>query len=217
MPTIEILSLFSVQGIIYGVLVPVAIVEIAALILIPSLLRPGAKPKAVVKALFCYAMLGIGVLLMTIGALPTIFSVLTGLAFSGETYIGLLLLFAVGGAVFLWHDNEVRTIDAASRSVPAVLYHFLFKVVGNVLVLLSGLSLALSIILGGTNESGWWITPVIMLIYGLLLSWCTCSKSSASSVFLSTPVATAPAPSKTKKAVAKKTVKKAAPKRKKRR
>lgn len=193
MPITDLTAIFSIRGLFYGLILPILIVELLALVLIPSLLRTGAKPKATMEALYCYLMLGVGVLLMTIGALPTVYSVLAGITYTSETYIALLLVFASGGAVFLWHDNHVRTIDSASQAVPAALYFYLFKIIGRLLTLLAAISLSLNIILGETTLPGWWITPLVILLYGLLLSWCTREEERRPSIFRSTPVATKPA------------------------
>lgn len=191
MMTGDISFLFGATGLLYGLAMPVAIALILAVILIPSLQRPGAHVRSVGDAVYCYLMLGVGVLLMTMGALPTVHSVLVGAAYAGETYIALLFIFAVGGALFLWHDNLIRTIDGASKSVPAALYFSLLKIVGRVITLLAALSLSLTIILRGTDLPGWWVTPLIMLLYGLLLSWCTASGTKTGSFFLSMPMSTA--------------------------
>jgi len=38
--------------------------------------------------------------------------------------------------------------------------------------LLSGVSIFLSIVLA-SFQPGWWVTPFVLLLYGMLLSWCT--------------------------------------------
>ena len=91
------------------------------------------------------------------------------------------------------------------------------KVIGNLLAVLSTLSIFLSIVLA-SFQPGWWVTPFVLLLYGLLLSWCT-RGSHDWELFKTMQITAAPAKSvsskpKAKKAPAKK--KKVAPKRKKR-
>ena len=132
----------------------------------------GAKAKGVSDAIYCYAMHAVSVILMTIGALPTVFSVFSGIAYTGRTYIALLLVFACGGLLFLIQDAAVRELDKASKAVPEAIYMTTIKFIGNLLALLSTLTIFLSIVLASFSP-GWWVTPFVILLYGLLLSWCT--------------------------------------------
>lgn len=166
-------AMFSFVSVFYGLLVPLMIVLSLTLLFIPSMLHPGAKPHGVGSALFHYSMQALGVLLMTTGALPTITSVLAGVELTGTTYFTLLLVFAVGGILFLWHDNAVRGVDAASRAVPGAVFVYMFKIIGYSLVILWGLSIVTTIMGGAPSDTGWWIVPFVMLVYGILLTWCT--------------------------------------------
>lgn len=178
---------FSATGVVYGLFVPLVIVQLLLLLFIPALLRSGASVKGIAEASYCYIMMTIGVVLMTLGAIPTIYSVLGGYVFDGSVYIGLLLVFAFGGAVFLWHEQECRLIDSNSRAVPAAVFVTMFKIVGRLLAILAALSLVLSIILRTTTEYGWWVTPFIMLVYGLLVTWVTRADKSKP-IFQSSPM-----------------------------
>lgn len=164
--------MFGFVNIFYGLLVPVMLVQFLSLIFIPSLIR-GGDPKKVAEAVYCYTMQSFGVLLMTAGALPTVVSVLAGMQMAGSTYFTLLVVFAAGGIMFLWHDNAVRCIDPAARQVPGAIFLYMFKIIGYIIVLLWGLSLFTTLMSGSIKEEGWWILPLVMVLYGLLLSWCT--------------------------------------------
>jgi hypothetical protein len=166
-------GLLSSTGMLYGVIVPLVLVQIIALLFVPSLLAAPAKARAVGDAIHCYFLQIFGVLLMTIGALPTVFSVLAGISYTGGTYFGLLLVFAVGGALFLWQDQRARFLDASARAVPAAIFLTMFKIIGQVILVLASLSFLLSITLGDTAVEGWWVMPVLMAIYGALIAWCT--------------------------------------------
>jgi len=165
-------TIFGFIGSFYGLVVPLCTLFFLAILFLASMSVPGAKPKGVGQAIYTYIMHGTSVLLMTIGALPTVFSVFAGVAYTGRTYIALLLVFACGGLLFLMQDQETHNLDSASRSVPEALYMTTLKVIGNLLAILSTLSILLSIVLA-SFQPGWWVTPFVLLIYGLLLSWCT--------------------------------------------
>ncbi len=165
-------TIFSFVGAFYGLVLPAAILLGAALLFIPSMMAPGAKAQKVGEALHCYAMMVIGILLMTLGALPTVFSVFAGLAFTGRTYLGLLVVFACGGALFLAYEQIGHRLDSASKAVPAAIYFLTVKFVGNTLALLSALSILLTLIIGSA-QAGWWVLPFVLFFYGLLLSWVT--------------------------------------------
>ncbi len=165
-------TIFGFVGSFYGLVVPLATIFFLAVLFLAALSVPGAKAKQVGEAVYCYLMHAVSVLLMTIGALPTVFSVFAGVAYTGRTYIALLLVFACGGLLFLMQDQATRSLEAASRAVPEAIYMTTLKIIGNLLALLSAISLFLSIALASFSP-GWWVTPFVLLLYGMLLSWCT--------------------------------------------
>lgn len=163
--------------VLYGVLLPLVLVQLFALLCIPSLMAAPAKARSIVDAIHCYLMQGLGVLLMSVGALPTVFSVLAGVSYPGGTYFGLLLVFAAGGALFLWQDNRSRGLDAASKAVPGAIFFGILRLIGQTSLILAGISFLLSITLEATTVPGWWMMPVLVAVYGALLTWCTKSPS----------------------------------------
>ncbi|PIR52614.1 hypothetical protein COU76_05485 [Candidatus Peregrinibacteria bacterium CG10_big_fil_rev_8_21_14_0_10_49_10] len=194
-------TIFSFVSVFYGLLVPLLVLQAVALLFIPSLMKPGAQPSGVGAAIFSYLMESVGILLMTVGALPTVISVLAGVELSGTTYFTLLVLFAAGGLLFLWHDNRVREIEDASRAVPATIFMYMFKIMGFLIVFLWVLSLFTTLMQGIPTEQGWWILPLVMIVYGTLLTWCTHAetRSGTQSVFRSITTSSSSA-RKTKKA-----------------
>lgn len=165
-------TIFGFIGSFYGLVVPLCTLFFIAILFLASMTVAGAKPKEIGRAIYTYIMHGTSVLLMTIGALPTVFSVFAGVSYTGRTYIALLLVFASGGLLFLMQDQEVRNLDSASKSIPEAIYMTTLKIIGNLLMVLSGLSIVLNIILT-SFQTGWWVTPFVLLLYGILLSWCT--------------------------------------------
>lgn len=167
-----LLTIFGFIGTFYGLVIPLIIILSLTLLYIASLNHAGSKPRAVGEAIYCYLLHAVSVLLMTIGALPTVYSVFAGIAYTGRTYVALLLVFACGGLLFLLQDQAVRSLEAASKAVVESVYLLTLKIIGNLLTLLSALSILLSIILGDF-DGGWWVTPFVLLLYGMLLSWTT--------------------------------------------
>lgn len=68
-------------------------------------------------------------------------------------------------------------LDAAARSVSAAVFLAAFRLIGQITLLLAILSFMLSITMGSTGVAGWWIMPLLMAIYGGLISWCTRSST----------------------------------------
>ena len=159
-------------------LLPLAVMITLAVGLIPCMLSSGVRAGSAIKALYCYVLQTVGVAMMTAGALPAVYGVLEKFGngaerFSAEMYLTLLILFSMGGIVFLWHEQAAERIEDASRRVPALLFWYTFKTIGAVLILVSVLSIVFTMLLTQPLAGSWWITPVVTLLYGLLLSWCT--------------------------------------------
>jgi hypothetical protein len=144
------------------------------LLLIPSLFAAHARPEGAAKALYCYLLQGIGILLMTVSGFPAVTSVLSGTSFSPQSYLFLLLVFAAGGLTFLWHERVVASVDIASRAVPSFLYHYALRLLGFFAVLL-GIFSVLSPLLSTpfTVSDKWWTGPLVLLLYGIFLLWAT--------------------------------------------
>ncbi|MDD5026363.1 MAG: hypothetical protein PHH13_03225 [Candidatus Peribacteraceae bacterium] len=165
--------MFSNVGVFYGLIIPLMTILLLSAFFAVSFQRPGVNPKDVAQATYCYLMMASGILFMTIAALPTVTSVLAGKSYTSGTYFSLLLLFVVGGLLYLMHERHVERIDPPSSAIPYLLYFTMFKLIGTVSALLAALSLLLTITLGTETETGWWLMPVTILLYGLLLMWCT--------------------------------------------
>ncbi|NOS68137.1 MAG: hypothetical protein HOO67_07320 [Candidatus Peribacteraceae bacterium] len=179
-----VLTSVSVSTLFTFVLFPLGVFVALAVALIPCLLSPGARLGGAIKALYCYILQTVGVAMMTAGALPAVYGVLEkfstgGERFSAETYLALLILFSVGGIVFLWHEQMAERVDDASRRVPALLFWYTFKTIGNLLILAGVLSLLFTMLLTKPLVGAWWITPVVTFLYGLLVSWCTKSPTTS--------------------------------------
>lgn len=168
------MTVFGAAGLFYAIIIPLVFVQVMALVFIPSMMSNGAKALHVGKAIFCYALQGLGIVLMSISGLPAVYSVLVGAPLMGNLYLGLLVIFSIGGFLFLRYEHRASMIDDASRLVPYALYFYTVKFVGAVLIIGSLLSLTFSMLtLGELLTADFWIVPVLFLLYGILLSACT--------------------------------------------
>jgi len=174
-------------GIFYSVMVPCLLLLLLAIILLVSGSTPGAKAGQVMSAAFHYIMQAIGIVLMTVGAIPTLTSVLGGPPYPGRVYMSLLWVFLVGGSLFLWNEQCTQKIEHASLAVVHALFVTTVKTIGYVIALFSGLALLIQIALG-QYTSHWWVSPVILLLYGILLFWSARESETADHSFQSAPL-----------------------------
>lgn len=180
-------SIFGNTGIFYGVVLPLLTLLTFALLLIPSLAGSTRNAEGAAKAVYCYLAQFVGILLMTLGSLPTVYAVLAGTALPTPTYLALLGIFAAGGLTFLWHDALVQSIPAGVRGVPFSIYFFTLKFLGTLAILLSALTLLLVPTLVQTGlPPNFWVMPVTILLYGLLIAWFTRSQAGEWNIFTTT-------------------------------
>ncbi|MSR87284.1 hypothetical protein EXS70_03885 [Candidatus Peribacteria bacterium] len=197
------LTTFSAASLFTFIPLPIAIMMMMSVVLIPCLMAPGMKVGSCMKAIYCYMMQAIGVAMMSAGALPAVYGVLEKFStgderFSAEMYLALLILFSMGGVTYLLHEQVAEKIDDASRRVPALLFWYSFKVIGTLITLVSVLSFLLTMLLFRPLEGSWWLSTIVMLLYGLLLAFCTRWPQSSSS-FRTAPIHTKHAHSAPKK------------------
>lgn len=164
-------SLFQNVGLPYGMLLPVAVVSLLALVALAGISR-GGNPWDIAYATYCYFAEAIGIILITTGSLPVLLAVLTGQLLSSDTYVGLLFVFAIGGILFLWHDAKLRAIDASAKAVPGALFFFSWKLIGLLLAAFALLSLILSVVIE-TIQLQSAVMHVTVLVYGVALGWFT--------------------------------------------
>src|SRR3989344_625459 len=119
-------ALFSGVGMFYGLTLPIGILMLITVLFVPSLAHSaGVKPMALGKAVYSYLLQATGILLMTLGGLPALYSVVARTQYEASAYLGLLVLFACGGFTFLWHDMLLATwnpLHALSR-MPSTCSH----------------------------------------------------------------------------------------------
>lgn len=209
------LALFGSTGITYLLLAMLVVVQFIALLMIPAVLRVNVKPEQAARAAYAYLAQSVGIVLMTAGAIPALYAVLTSQPMNAATYTGLLLLFVVGGITFLTHDAMARSIDPASRLAIGAVFFYTWKFLGLVIVLAAVLTFSIRLAMGsGLVDWRWWILHLIFLVYGGLLSWCTAKSHNILTPFQKTTLAGPVVPLQTAKQPAKKPVAKKASKKK---
>jgi len=148
----------------------------------------------------------LAILLMTSGALPALYAVCAQRPLAEMTYVGLLIVFLIGGGLLLWHDARLRTIDSASKAIPGALFFVTWKFIGLLVILFSGISFVLRLIDAAEKIGDWWVIHLIMLLYGLIISWFTLHQPAATETTIMpavSPKPVAPAiPSAPKKLIA---------------
>lgn len=167
------------MGLFVSLTLPFLLVLLLALVIIASASVSGAKAPKVGQATFHYLLQGLGILFMTVGALPTLLSVLMGPPLPGRIYMSLLWVFLVGGALFLWHEQAAERLDHASTAVPQAIFLTIIRTIGYLVALFSGLSLLLAVALN-RMPAHWWVAPVVLFLYGSLLCWSAGSNESGS-------------------------------------
>jgi len=132
-------------------------------------------------------MQSIGIVLMTLGALPTLLSVLMGPQYAGRTYMSLLWIFLVGGAIFLWHEQKASHLEKASVLLVHTIFVTVIKTMGYLAALLSVLYVLIAVAMG-TFATSWWIPPTVFFLYGVLLYWSATGDEDLSGTFQSSPL-----------------------------
>lgn len=169
---VSLSAMFQAVGLSYGWSMP-ALLLIGLAILTIAVSHDGGKPSERLRALYCHLIEFIGVLLMTAGALPALFAVISRQPLTQITYVGLMIVFAVGGLLFLWHDARRHEVPAAARETADALFLNLWKLTGALVVVFTSLSFLLKVMLVAERTNGWWVTHLTMLLYGLVLCWFT--------------------------------------------
>lgn len=172
--------MFQSVGIFSGFLLPIAILLLFVLLVLPGLARTGAKPESLALATYGYLAESLGIILMTAGGLPAVYAVVAHQILASNTYLGLLILFIIGGVTYLWHDAMISDIDPISKSIPGSLFFYTWKFIGLIVTLFAGLSFLLEWLLNANSHpEGWWVVHLVMLLYGMLVSWFTVHPSSS--------------------------------------
>lgn len=174
MSPITTTALFQSVGIFSGFLLPIAVLLLFVILVLPGIGRSGARPESLALAAYGYLAEALGIILMTAGGLPAVYAVVSHQILASNTYLGLLVLFIVGGITYLWHDNILQSVDSESKAIPSALFFYSWKFIGLVVVLFTTLSLVLQWLTNAADKNAdIWNVHLVMLLYGFLLCWFT--------------------------------------------
>ncbi len=167
--------LIDIAAFVGNLFKPILFVAIIQIIFFTLLMeaKAGKNARAFGHAVFGYTMMAVGIALMTIGVVPTAIAALSNAGFTPEVYLSLLLVFAVGGALFLGADYQVKSLPAEVKSLPGNIYHFFLKSVGYLSLVLAAIHVCISLAVGNFQDPDWWVIPLALLLYGVLLAWLT--------------------------------------------
>lgn len=171
---ISLTSMFEAIGLSYGLSLPLIVLILFSFLALPAVFRPSARAESIGFAAYCYLAQMFGVLLMTAGALPALYAVFANQPLPEATYIALLLVFGMGGLIFLWNDAQLRHVDAVSKAIPGTLFYITWKFIGLLVTVFAILSLGMRVMAAPVEgDVFWWVPHLIMLLYGLVIGWFT--------------------------------------------
>lgn len=145
---------------------PVMLVVTFTLLLIPSLLVPGAKPEAAAKAIGCYILKTIGLLLLASSVIQLMYGLITLQLPDPGTPL-LVLLLVVGLGIMVHQSRIVATIDEASVSVVRLVFCHTCEMIGKLITLGTGLWLMTNLLFLQRVADG--AMAGTLLLLGLLL------------------------------------------------
>ncbi len=183
-------AIFSAAGAFYLFLLPLMILQLTTLLMLPALLRGNGKAADVGESTYSYLAQSIGLLLMSAGGLPSAYALLASQPLYPGMYTGMLLIFAIGGIVYLYHDAHVRHLESSSKATVSAIFFFSWKFLGLVAMLAGGLSAVLRMMLsGGMVDPRWWVLHLVLFIYGVLVMWFTSHPVRTGGAFATTQIA----------------------------
>lgn len=154
------LSLFQSSLMLY---VPLVIVAVFGILFIPSLLVQGAKPEGVAKAIGCYLMQTLGIVLIGLSAVQVTYAIMNGRLPEFHTLSALLFLFCLGLGILVHQSVKAATVDEASLMVPRLVFSHMCEIVGTLIALVAALSLVVTFMIS-ENFYGWQMSATMLLL-----------------------------------------------------
>jgi len=157
----------SIFGLTIFPYMPFIIAGLFVLLSIPSLLVTGAKPEGVARAIACILWKTIGLVLIVLSVLQ-FGSMLIERQLPPQPSISVLILTLVVGIGIMVHASRLlAAVDAASKSVPKLVFVLTCESIGGLLVLVSLLTIFINFLL---QETVLGLEPQLLnLFLGLLL------------------------------------------------
>ena len=160
-------SLFNISEVVTFLWLPIGIVAIVALLFIPSLLVPEAKPHAIARAITCYLLKTLGLCMIGISLVVATINMMSFNLPEFSSISVLLLLFVVGLGLAVHQSQIESSLDNASVNVVSTIFYHSYEIIGAIVVLFSLLSLSIQFLL--TQQIEGWQLPATFSLFGLLL------------------------------------------------
>lgn len=151
---------------------PIFILIAFTLMLIPSLMVPGAKVEGATKAIGCYIMKTFGLLLMSLSGVQLIYALITMNIPAFQTLAALVLLLVIGLGIIVYESTIVATVDSASSSVVRHIFSHACIVIGQLICILTVLSMTMTFFLT-QRVTGWEMSSTLLLLGILLMLSCS--------------------------------------------
>jgi hypothetical protein len=158
------ISMFQTTSVAYALL---GIVIAFVVLLIPSLMVPGAKPSGVVRAISCYMWKTVGLVIVAMTIVQVSYDGIGGRLPDAPLLSALILLFAVGIGIMVQASRIVQSVDEASVVVVRLIFSHTCEMVGGIIALVAAMSMAIMVLL--TNSLWDWQMPTTMLIFGVTM------------------------------------------------
>lgn len=160
---------FSAFHPLYLIALPVGVFFVFTLLFIASMnMNNTPKPEAIAKAISCYLMKTLGLILMAMGLLPIVYNLLLSSLLPMSSMSVLILLFVVGLGLMIHYNMHLATIDEASVAVPRAIFHYGCEVIGAVTAVTSATSM-LAGFLVMESLRGWEISATVLILSLLLM------------------------------------------------
>ncbi len=159
-------SLFQSSLLVY---VPMGVFLTFALLMTAGLQVTGAKPEGVAKAIGSTILKTLGLLLVGLSSVQIGYGLLAMSLPESQTLLALLVLLVVGIGIMIHESRIAASVDKASRVVADVIFSYSCRVIGSILATVSGLSLAMTLLLTGSLEGG--EMSALLILLGILLSF----------------------------------------------
>lgn len=147
--------------------IPLSVAVAFGLLFIPSLLVQGAKPENVGKAIGCYMMKTLGVVLVIMSGMQLVSSLIALTLPETPLLLALTLLLVIGIGIMVHESRVLATLDEASVMVPRLVYSHTCEVMGALIAIGASLSLIVTFIV--TQDTAGWESAATLLILGITL------------------------------------------------
>jgi hypothetical protein len=162
------LQLLQSPAVVFG---PAFIVAAFAILAIPSLMVPGAKAEGVVKAIACYILKTLGLVLLALSAVQLMYGLIVMQMPDFPSLAALIILFTVGVGLMVHESTVLKHIDEASVMIPRLVFSHACEIIGAIICILSTLSLVVTYIVSeGSPEgiAGWELSATLLLLGAIM-------------------------------------------------